>query len=281
MKIYLGTDHAGFELKEKVKVFLEQEINCEVEDCGAFELNENDDYPDFIFPVAEKVAKDWKNGVENLGIIFGGSGQGEAMVANRVNGVRATVYYGGLREIIRLSKEHNNANVLSLGGRFISFEEVKKVIKLWLETDFSGEERHLRRIEKINNLNKFFLKSKSIKKYIFISFSILLTIVIFLAFFKNNQNQCVTVDVEKNKEFMESISKKIKTFWISTPQGDFVEDTRNPNEVCLNLQKSKGFENCDLIEAKKSQNNKEECINSESPAGCFACKISCFKSDSD
>lgn len=154
MKIYLGTDHAGFELKEKVKVFLEQEINCEVEDCGAFELNENDDYPDFIFPVAEKVSEDWKNGVENLGIIFGGSGQGEAMVANRVRGVRATVFYGGSKEIIRLSKEHNNANVLSLGARFIGFDEVKEVIKLWLDSGFSEEERHLRRVEKMDELIK-------------------------------------------------------------------------------------------------------------------------------
>lgn len=152
MKIYLGTDHAGFELKEKIKNFLLTEIKCEIEDCGAFEFNEQDDYPDFIFPVAEKVAKDWKNGAKNLGIILGGSGQGEAMVANRVHGVRATVFCGGDEKIIKLSRQHNNANVLSLGARFITFEEAKKVIKLWLETDFSGEERHLRRIEKIDKI---------------------------------------------------------------------------------------------------------------------------------
>lgn len=150
MKIYLGTDHAGFELKEKVKTFLKEEMNIEVEDCGAFELDENDDYPDFIFPVVEKVEGDWKDGIKNLGIIFGGSGQGEAMVANRVKGVRATVYYGGTKEIIRLSKEHNNANVLSLGARFINFDETKEVIKLWLDSEFFGEDRHLRRIEKID-----------------------------------------------------------------------------------------------------------------------------------
>ncbi len=150
MKIYLGTDHAGFELKEKIKVFLETEIDCEIEDFGAFEFDGVDDYPDFIFPVAEQVAEDWNNGIENFGIIFGGSGQGEAMVANRADGVRATVFYGGSEEIIKLSREHNNANILSLGARFVDFEEVKEMIKLWLDTEFSGEERHERRIEKID-----------------------------------------------------------------------------------------------------------------------------------
>ncbi|MCK4635459.1 MAG: RpiB/LacA/LacB family sugar-phosphate isomerase [Candidatus Moranbacteria bacterium] len=150
MKIYLGTDHAGFELKEKIKAFLKTEINCEIEDYGAFEFDEFDDYPDFIFPVAKKVAEDWKNGTENFGIIFGGSGQGEAMVANRIQGVRATVFYGGPEEIVKLSREHNNANVLSLGARFVNFKEVKEIIKLWLDTKFSGEERHERRIDKID-----------------------------------------------------------------------------------------------------------------------------------
>lgn len=150
MKIYLGTDHAGFELKEKIKVFLQDEMNLEVEDCGAFEFNEMDDYPDFIFPVAKKVAEDWKNGIKNLGIIFGGSGQGEAMVANRVAGVRATVFYGGNEEIIKLSKEHNNANVLSLGARFLDFDQVKGVIKMWISEEFSNIDRHVRRIEKID-----------------------------------------------------------------------------------------------------------------------------------
>ena len=95
MKIFLGTDHAGFTLKNDIKNFLEEK-GYEIEDMGAHNLNENDDYPDYIFPVAEGVSKN----TESLGIIFGGSGQGEAMVANRIKGIRASVYYGGSTKII-------------------------------------------------------------------------------------------------------------------------------------------------------------------------------------
>ncbi|MDE1970500.1 MAG: RpiB/LacA/LacB family sugar-phosphate isomerase [Patescibacteria group bacterium] len=143
MKIYLGTDHAGFELKESIKSFL-LEKGYEVQDCGAFSFDPGDDYPDFIRPAAEAVAQD----ESSRGIVLGGSGEGEAMVANRIPGVRATVYYGGSHEIIRLSRAHNNANVLSLGARFVSKEEAFTVIALWLETPFSEEERHKRRLAK-------------------------------------------------------------------------------------------------------------------------------------
>ncbi|MEZ4156986.1 MAG: RpiB/LacA/LacB family sugar-phosphate isomerase [Candidatus Paceibacterota bacterium] len=143
MKIHLAADHAGFELKEAVKQFL-LEQGREVEDHGAFELNKKDDYPDFVAPCAEAVASD--SGA--LGIIFGGSGQGEAMVANRHEGVRAAVYYGGKQEIVRLSREHNNANVLSIGARFVDTDEALSVIKLWLELPFSNDERHVRRLAK-------------------------------------------------------------------------------------------------------------------------------------
>ena len=147
MKIYLGSDHAGFALKEKVKQFLEKG-GYEVADLGAFSLNEQDDYPDFIVPVAKAVAHDLIEGKESRGIVFGGSGQGEAMAANRTDGVRAAVYYGGPKEIVKLSRQHNNANILSLGARFVSDAEALEAVKLWLETPFSGDDRHIRRIMK-------------------------------------------------------------------------------------------------------------------------------------
>lgn len=144
MKIYLGGDHAGLQLKEKVKAVL-LDWKYEVEDCGPFEYNNDDDYPDFVIPVAKAVAKDPEN---SRGILFGGSGQGEAMVANRQKKVRATVFYGGPEDIVQLSREHNNANVLSIGTRFVEEKEALRVIKMWLEAPFPAEERHKRRIDK-------------------------------------------------------------------------------------------------------------------------------------
>ena len=144
-KLYIGTDHAGFELKEALVAFLRAEGH-EVEDFGAHSLDALDDYPDFIQPVAEAVAQD----KHARGIILGGSGQGEAMCANRVKGARAVVYYGGAVNIVLLSREHNDANILSLGARFIEGEEAKEVVKLWLATPFSGAEKHARRIKKLD-----------------------------------------------------------------------------------------------------------------------------------
>lgn len=143
MKIYLATDHAGFELKEKLKPFF-VELGHEVEDLGAFNYDKNDDYPDFISKVASAVS----NEADSRGIIFGKSGQGEAMVANRHAGIRAGVFYGGNLEIVKLLREHNNSNILSLGAGFISEDEAKEAVKIWLETPFSGDERHIRRISK-------------------------------------------------------------------------------------------------------------------------------------
>lgn len=147
MTIYLATDHAGFALKEKVRLFLESE-GYAVADMGAYEENEDDDYPDFMTAAAQAIANDLIRGVDSKGIIFGGSGQGEAMAANRIDGVRAAVYYGGPTDIITLSRQHNDANILSLGARFVSEAEALAVVKLWLETPFSNEERHKRRILK-------------------------------------------------------------------------------------------------------------------------------------
>ncbi len=145
MKIYIGSDHAGYELKEKLKTYL-SDLKHEVEDCGAFTLNNDDDYPDFIQPVAEKVAQN----PESFGIILGGSGQGEAMCANRTAGVRASVYYGGTLDMIKVTREHNNANILSLGARFVTEEEAKQAVELFITAKFSEEPRHTRRIIKFN-----------------------------------------------------------------------------------------------------------------------------------
>ena len=144
MKIHLATDHAGLELREKVKLYL-LNLDHEVIDHGAYEYDALDDYPDFIFPCANAVSND----PESKGIILGGSGQGEAMAANRVKGVRAAVFYNGPDEIIKLSRQHNNANILSLGARFMSEEEMYKTIEVWLSTDFESG-RHQRRIEKLD-----------------------------------------------------------------------------------------------------------------------------------
>ncbi|KKT41492.1 MAG: Ribose 5-phosphate isomerase rpib [Parcubacteria group bacterium GW2011_GWA2_44_13] len=145
MKIYIGSDHAGFELKEEIKKFL-LEKGYFVEDKGAFQYQAEDDYPDFIRPVAEAVSKDPEN---SRGIIFGGSGQGEAICANRVKGVRAAVYYGGTVHIAELSREHNNSNILSLGARFLHSDEAKTAVDFWLRAKFAGG-RHQRRIDKID-----------------------------------------------------------------------------------------------------------------------------------
>ena len=144
MIIHLATDHAGLDLKNSIKAYLISK-NYEVIDHGAHDYDPQDDYPDFIFHCAKAVAKD----TNSRGIILGGSGQGEAMAANRIKGVRAAVFYNGPDEIIKLSREHNNANVLSLGARFMSEEEIYKIINIWLEEPFGGD-RHQRRIDKLD-----------------------------------------------------------------------------------------------------------------------------------
>jgi len=150
--IYIASDHAGFELKKALVEHLRAKGH-EVGDVGAYQYNEQDDYPDFIYPCAAKVAYQQAQGKSNvLGIAIGGSGQGEAIVANKVKGIRATVYYGGNLDIIKLSKEHNNANVLSLGARFLTVDQAEEAVDLWLETKFSSESRHLRRIQKIKKI---------------------------------------------------------------------------------------------------------------------------------
>lgn len=146
--IYLATDHAGFALKNTIKELLQNNPAYTVIDCGALEYDAVDDYPVFIREAAQAVAAN----PEARAIIFGGSGQGEAMVANKYRGVRATVYYGGPEEIITLSREHNDANILSVGARFVTAEALQPLVTNWLQMTFTGEERHVRRITMFNDI---------------------------------------------------------------------------------------------------------------------------------
>ncbi len=145
MKIYIGADHAGYELKETLKAHLSG-LGYSVEDKGAFALDAGDDYPDFVMPVAAAVAAE----AGSFGIVLGGSGTGEAMCANRVKGARAAVFYDGPMEIVRLAREHNDANILSLGARFIAPDDAMEAVRVFVETPFSGDERHARRIARFN-----------------------------------------------------------------------------------------------------------------------------------
>jgi ribose 5-phosphate isomerase B len=151
MRIILAADHAGYALKEHLKGALSEEGH-EVEDCGNTAFVEGDDYPEFVACAARRVSEMPDDAVA---IVLGGSGQGEAMVANRFPHVRATAYYGepnteGQPAILALSREHNNANVLSLGARYLTKEEAIAAVTDWLQRPFSREERHVRRNEAID-----------------------------------------------------------------------------------------------------------------------------------
>lgn len=150
MKVYFASDHAGFEYKKELIPFVES-LGYETSDAGAHVLNEEDDYPEFISNAAREVATKPE---EVKAIILGGSGQGEAIMANRFKNVRAAVYNTNNEELITLAREHNNANILSIGARFVSLDEAKKAVQLFLETPFSDEERHLRRIKQIEEYDQ-------------------------------------------------------------------------------------------------------------------------------
>ncbi|HET7827786.1 MAG TPA: RpiB/LacA/LacB family sugar-phosphate isomerase [Candidatus Saccharimonadales bacterium] len=161
MKIALAADHAGFEQLKDLQAHLER-LGHDCQNFGPSSLDPNDDYPDFIFPAAKAVA----GGQFEAGIILGRSGQGEAMAANRIRGVRCAVFYGpavakGLvdtdgqsshnpYEVIIKSRQHNHANMLSLGTAYLNLDEMKNVIKLWLDTPYADEERHNRRVQKLD-----------------------------------------------------------------------------------------------------------------------------------
>lgn len=158
-KIFICADHAGFTLKNALAEHL-RTLGNEIEDLGARALDSGDDYPDYVTPLAKRVADE----SDAFGIIIGGSGQGEAMCANRISGVRAAVFYGEMRvtaaleieggrsqdgfDLVRLARRHNNANVLSIGARFVSGEEAEKAVHIFLDTHFSDSPRHARRLAK-------------------------------------------------------------------------------------------------------------------------------------
>jgi ribose 5-phosphate isomerase B len=145
MKVYLATDHAGFELKEEIKKYLLKQ-SFEVEDLGAYAFTPGDDYPNFISKVGEAI----ENSPEDFGIIFGKSGTGEEIVANKFKNVRAVL--GFSEENVRLSRIHNNANVLSLGSQFETLKKAKELVEVFLKTSFSNDPRHVRRIEEIKKI---------------------------------------------------------------------------------------------------------------------------------
>lgn len=147
-KLFLATDHAGFEHKNTLRdYFLEHDAHgYDVIDLGAFVHDQSDDYPDLIAAAARRVAT---NPDRDRAVVFGGSGQGEAIVANKFNRVRATVYYGYDDSIINLAREHNNTNVLSIGARFVESDNMIQMVERWLVIPFKHEERHQRRLDLI------------------------------------------------------------------------------------------------------------------------------------
>ncbi len=145
-KILLATDHAGLDMKERLKTWLLTQ-SYELEDFGATSLNPEDDYPDFITPLSSKISQEPE---QYMAFIFGGSGQGEAMVANRFRNVRAAVLACPNMDLVRLSREHNDANILSFGARFLDIDFVIAAAEIFLSTRFSEVGRHKRRISKFN-----------------------------------------------------------------------------------------------------------------------------------
>lgn len=147
MKIAMGADHAGYELKETLRKYLEQQ-GYEVIDCGPHVLQPGDDYPDYAAPAALMVA----DGEADRGIVVCDSGIGVDIVANKIPGVRSALVHD--EGLAKLTREHNDTNVLALGAMFLSTEQAERIARIWLETEFSHAERHERRIEKIKHIEK-------------------------------------------------------------------------------------------------------------------------------
>jgi ribose 5-phosphate isomerase B len=162
MTIYFASDHAGYDLKNELLAFVRDDLHFDVHDCGAYKSDPADDYPAIISVAAQSVSRDVLGGIESRAIIFGASGQGEAIVANKFRGVRAVVYYGQtgtqtdasgkVLDMIASTRDHNNANVLSIGAKFVPLQDAKQVVHAWLSTPFSNEERHARRNAQIDDI---------------------------------------------------------------------------------------------------------------------------------
>lgn len=147
-KLYIAGDHAGFKLKEKLKPWIAKK-GFEIKDLGPREYNKKDDYPDFVIPLAKQISKS-----QNArGIIIAGSGQGENIAVNKFKGVRCALYHGGSTKIVKTGREHDNANVLSFGSRFVTEDEAKRAINIFLKTKFVGG-RHKRRVDKVSKFGQ-------------------------------------------------------------------------------------------------------------------------------
>ncbi len=146
--LYLAAYHRGYAIKEGLKKYL-ADAGYEVEDLGAFAYDKDDDYPDFAAAAAQKVAQ---NPEANRAILLCGSGHGADIVANKFRGVRAALCWNA--DVARQSREHDNANVLVLPADWVTEEEAQEIVRSWLEVEFSGEERHVRRLRKIEEIER-------------------------------------------------------------------------------------------------------------------------------
>ena len=151
MRVHLGCDHAGLDLKDHLTAWL-TEHGYEPVDHGPFRYDALDDYPVFCLRAAEAVAEDRAAGLDSLGVVIGGSGNGEQMAANKVKGVRAALVWS--EETARLAREHNDANVVSVGGRMHSLEDMTRFVEVFLAEPFSGDERHVRRIGQLDSYER-------------------------------------------------------------------------------------------------------------------------------
>lgn len=144
-ELYLGGDHAGFKLKEKLKPWLDKK-GFKLKDFGPSEYNKLDDYPDFVIPLARAVARN-----KVRGLIIAGSGQGENIAANKIKGIKCALYHGGSTKIVHTGRSHDDANILAFGSRFVSESEAKRAIDIFLKTKFDGG-RHARRVKKVSKI---------------------------------------------------------------------------------------------------------------------------------